>query len=462
MRSTQAFTAAARSLHPLRTKFEASLGTDLSSVRVHDGAEAARASASFGARAFAVGQDVFMGDGEYAPHTSEGEHLLAHEVAHTVQQRGATSSGPQMKLAVSEAGDTCEHEADTAASAMVAGTRATVSAAGASIARVPQGHAAGPSLSPEQQHALSSVRQGTGHRTVAELRRLARTLGEAWSASVPHSDQRRMLASTLIQLFNACENQPLPPDSDRAPLAGTPLEFAEFQMIDEWEADAHERRAPRRRRPVPARTTPTQTIDMQAEDVPAPPNANSVEHATSTPDIRDQQVPDVSELPHAGVVGVDAAAALLDGVELATESFAAGVGAAVLGTIASIAEVIMAFHTGDAVRERLVDAQHFIINFCTSYAHTIRGEAAGGGAGSSEGARLATDARAEVARHHQDLSALAHASMIRLYGIAWRLVQGRIRTQLRNACEHALGDIGVGLADEAVNATASYREDGSI
>ncbi len=54
-------------------------------------------------------------------------HLLAHEVAHTVQQGGGGGSGVQAKLAIGGASDAAEHEADHAADAMVHGAPAKVS-----------------------------------------------------------------------------------------------------------------------------------------------------------------------------------------------------------------------------------------------------------------------------------------------------------------------------------------------
>lgn len=127
----------------LRTTFERSLGTDLGGVRVHTHSAAAAATDALEARAYAVGQDVFMGAGEYNPDSEEGALLLAHEVAHTVQQQGATS-GPQYKLEVSEAGDAMETDADAAASAMVRGESANVmrvaATAGArKVMRTPRG-----------------------------------------------------------------------------------------------------------------------------------------------------------------------------------------------------------------------------------------------------------------------------------------------------------------------------------
>lgn len=74
----------------LRVSMEDAFGADLSSVRVHTGPAAQEASARLGARAFTHGSDVFFGRGEYRPGTSEGQHVLAHELTHTLQQSGST------------------------------------------------------------------------------------------------------------------------------------------------------------------------------------------------------------------------------------------------------------------------------------------------------------------------------------------------------------------------------------
>ena len=69
----------------VRRKMEGQLGADLSSVRVHAGAEAAGAADGLRARAFTVGEDVHFGAGQYEPGTKEGDRLLAHELTHVVQ-----------------------------------------------------------------------------------------------------------------------------------------------------------------------------------------------------------------------------------------------------------------------------------------------------------------------------------------------------------------------------------------
>lgn len=87
-------------------------GQSLGDVRVHHDEHAAALSRAVSARAFTVGSDIFFGAGEYRPETAGGRELLAHELAHVVQQRGAPSTGPLM---VSQPGDTLEREAEAAA-----------------------------------------------------------------------------------------------------------------------------------------------------------------------------------------------------------------------------------------------------------------------------------------------------------------------------------------------------------
>ena len=71
-----------------RAFMEPRLGHDFSTVRVHaDGAAAASAS-SLSARAYTAGPRIVFASGEYAPRTAEGGRLLAHELAHVVQQSG--------------------------------------------------------------------------------------------------------------------------------------------------------------------------------------------------------------------------------------------------------------------------------------------------------------------------------------------------------------------------------------
>jgi hypothetical protein len=69
-----------------RTFFEPRFAQDLSSVRVHTDQQAASLSQRLHARAFTVGSDIAFNTGEYNPHTSDGQRILAHELTHVSQQ----------------------------------------------------------------------------------------------------------------------------------------------------------------------------------------------------------------------------------------------------------------------------------------------------------------------------------------------------------------------------------------
>ena len=71
---------------------EGSFGESFSNVRVHTDRAAGDAARGLGARAFATGQDIFFREGAFQPGSPQGKSLLAHELTHTIQQRG---SGPR-------------------------------------------------------------------------------------------------------------------------------------------------------------------------------------------------------------------------------------------------------------------------------------------------------------------------------------------------------------------------------
>jgi|GEM_PF-4020074 len=73
----------------VRTPMEQAFGADFSRVRVHTDSTADRLNRSLSARAFTTGSDLFFKQGEYNPVSSSGQHLLAHELTHVVQQGGA-------------------------------------------------------------------------------------------------------------------------------------------------------------------------------------------------------------------------------------------------------------------------------------------------------------------------------------------------------------------------------------
>src|SRR2546423_251787 len=74
-----------------REFFEPRFGRDLGGVRVHADARAAESARAVNALAYTVGRDVVFGANQYEPTTTRGRTLLAHELAHVVQQGGSKS-----------------------------------------------------------------------------------------------------------------------------------------------------------------------------------------------------------------------------------------------------------------------------------------------------------------------------------------------------------------------------------
>ena len=73
----------------VRSFMEPRFGYDFSSVSIHSDAAAAQSAAEVNAHAYTVGNNIAFGAGQFSPDTSEGRWLLAHELAHVVQQSSA-------------------------------------------------------------------------------------------------------------------------------------------------------------------------------------------------------------------------------------------------------------------------------------------------------------------------------------------------------------------------------------
>jgi len=105
-----------------RGEMERRFGHDFGHVQVHTGAQAAASARAVNALAYTVGQHVVFDEQRYDPASREGRRLLAHELAHVVQQHDARFSPDDLTLA----GDRWEREADAAAQAVVDGGRAAI------------------------------------------------------------------------------------------------------------------------------------------------------------------------------------------------------------------------------------------------------------------------------------------------------------------------------------------------
>ncbi len=99
-----------------RAFFESRFAHDFSDVRVHTDAKAAQSAEAFGALAYTANRDVVFGAGQFSPATTQGRILLAHELAHAVQNRRGGGTGWD----VSDASDAAESSADAAAHAVMA------------------------------------------------------------------------------------------------------------------------------------------------------------------------------------------------------------------------------------------------------------------------------------------------------------------------------------------------------
>ncbi|TYT23823.1 DUF4157 domain-containing protein [Luteimonas viscosa] len=110
--------------HALRARLEPRFGTDFSAVRIHDDAASHRAARELHANAFTWGQHIHFGASRYRPDSSAGLHLLAHELTHTVQQRGSAPVAATDAIEVDAADTPLEREADAAADAVMAGRTA--------------------------------------------------------------------------------------------------------------------------------------------------------------------------------------------------------------------------------------------------------------------------------------------------------------------------------------------------
>ena len=126
---------------PVQAFMESQFGHDFSRVRVHTDARAAESARSIGALAYTVGQQVVFAAGRFAPETTAGAKLLAHELTHTIQQQQAHSGAIPQRIG--ERGDGSEVEADRVASTAVGSVKGSHSLASPTQAVMVQRQSAG-------------------------------------------------------------------------------------------------------------------------------------------------------------------------------------------------------------------------------------------------------------------------------------------------------------------------------
>ena len=100
-----------------RSYMEPRFGHDFSHVRVHSDSRSAESARNVAALAYTVGNNLVFGPGQYTPGTSTGRQLVAHELAHVVQQEGA-GIGSDTNVTGMADSQMHEAEADNAADAL--------------------------------------------------------------------------------------------------------------------------------------------------------------------------------------------------------------------------------------------------------------------------------------------------------------------------------------------------------
>ncbi|CAN92241.1 hypothetical protein sce2082 [Sorangium cellulosum So ce56] len=125
----------------VRAYFEPRFGHDFGQIRVHTDARAAKSAAALQAVAYTFDRHIVFGAGQYSPSTREGRMLVAHELAHAVQQSQASpaaASPTPHRLVVGPAGGVHEQEADATAARVIDGGGAHATPSAVSAAPVVQ------------------------------------------------------------------------------------------------------------------------------------------------------------------------------------------------------------------------------------------------------------------------------------------------------------------------------------
>ncbi|SEF22048.1 protein of unknown function [Amycolatopsis pretoriensis] len=127
-----------------REDMETRFGQDFSDVRVHTDGAAHESAKSVNAQAYTVGSNIVFQRDKYDPSSAGGQHMLAHELTHVVQQRSGpvegTDAGGGVK--VSDPSDRFEREAVANADRLMAAPApASISAAGPAVQRCEDGSA---------------------------------------------------------------------------------------------------------------------------------------------------------------------------------------------------------------------------------------------------------------------------------------------------------------------------------
>ena len=162
----------------LQQDMEQRFGHDFSKVRVHSGEQAGHSAHEVNAKAYTVGHDIVFGAGQFAPATAEGRRLLAHELAHVVQQSGA--AGKRIGRLSSSGIEPESHQR----SGIVAQEMAGISRSAKLLARQPSETPEKPDANELARTLAKKLRDKKQDEVLASITGLAQTERDALDAAV--------------------------------------------------------------------------------------------------------------------------------------------------------------------------------------------------------------------------------------------------------------------------------------
>jgi len=113
--------------HETRGYMESRFGADFNGIRIHHDSSAAQSARDVDAHAYTLGQHIVFNQGQYQPQSESGRHLIAHELAHTLQQQGLQRAGISSLQDQGPEYQRLEREADQVADTVMRGQAVSTS-----------------------------------------------------------------------------------------------------------------------------------------------------------------------------------------------------------------------------------------------------------------------------------------------------------------------------------------------
>jgi hypothetical protein len=270
-----------------RVHFEAAFGCDLSQVRVHTDELAAAAASAVNAHAFAVGRDIFFAAGAFKPDTPRGRTVIAHEIAHVLQDpRRVEAVELDAAVEVTSPDDAVEIGANAAAAAIATGRLPAAAPAGgvprARIARLVAGlldrrDPRDPAqLVARLTETVRTTLSGDPDDRLGRVRRSLLGLDDRTRRLVFERLEAQLVSADWHHLIDVLD-QPMPAGTDGGDGRELPADPSPQSAEDERAAAAAEKPAEAEKPQAPPAGTQPDAETMK--DVAAPPLAPSAETA---------------------------------------------------------------------------------------------------------------------------------------------------------------------------------------